>query len=620
MPPPRDPVPRAHSAFHWLGGILLLGLIAAGVLAAGMKLWEDVDIQSLTRTSALAESGPVPTALEPNPPASLPQPYRAVLYHSTESAAFFADSAYYPDLLIRWERLITETGGEVNRISGVQDIESLDSQTVLVAPAPVCLSAEEVTALREHAERGGQLVVSWAAGARDSACEWLGWDAAVEITGAVEIRDLESREALYFTVPSGLPLSSGFDPGTRVELRHEAQLAATTRGARVYWSDWSLNPDPAERASDVNAAVLTDWTEQGGRVVWFGFRLDQGARPLDEERIQRLVRNGLRWAAGIPVAAVEPWPGGNRSALLVSQDVEERFENSMALVDIAQAKRVPITFFVVSQLVLDFPNLADSLKSVGEIGSHTSDHAVVVGLSYRDQRPKLTRSWSELRRWTGDQVFGLHPPEESFDENTLRAWREAGGTYLIAINDARTASPEVFETLAGQVVLLPRIVKDDYNVFVQESALRSKYLGEAYLEGMAKVRALGGLAVLSIRTQVGGEPARVKILGEVVDSARAQGQWWLATGREVADWWLARRSAQVELANRSEGQIVVRVVARQADLSGAWVSVYLPGSPTDWTPTVDDRQVRYAEFDWGLRVPVADLVAGEETEIVLFRR
>jgi peptidoglycan/xylan/chitin deacetylase (PgdA/CDA1 family) len=611
MSPRRDPVPRARSALHWLRGFLVLGIVAAAVVAAGVKLWENIDIQRLTRTPALAEPIKVPEALPPAQPATASAPFPVVLYYSHASASQFPDSTYYPGLLDRWEGLIATAGARVSRISSAAQIAALGPAAVLVAP-------DEVAALREYQGRGGGLVLTWATGARDGGCKWRGWEAAAALTGSPDVREIERRDALYLAIPADLPFSVGFDPGTRVELRFESQLAAATTGARVYWSDWALNAAPVAGATAVNAAALGSVTEAGGRVAWFGFRLGQGARAQDEARLEGLVVDGVRWVAGVPMAELLPWPGDARAALLIAEDVESEFTNATALAALARRKAVPATFFVVSHMALDYPKVADSLVAAGEVGSQTSEHTVLAGLPLVDQRARLNRSWAEVRGWTGDSTFGLHPPEERFDLNTLRAWRQAGGAYIVGLNDARTGSPEVFGTEDGEIVLLPRIIKDDYNVFVQESALRARRLTEAYLEGIAKVRALGGIAVLSLRSQVGGDPGRVEVVSEVIDSTRATGDWWIATGREIAAWWSARRTATLRVARATDRAIVIDVAAPAgAALAGAWLRVELPRGAATWVPSIAGREAKFARTPQGVRVALPDLGPGGRATVTL---
>jgi peptidoglycan/xylan/chitin deacetylase (PgdA/CDA1 family) len=603
-----------------LGGILLLGVLAAGVIAAGVKLWQDIDIQRLSGSAVFREPHVIPPALPPRVPAVAPQPYPAALFVSNLSLGFFADSSYYLGLVDRWEELTAETAGQVTRVTSASEIESLAGKGLLVAPSAVCLREQEAAALRNHAERGGGLVLSWAPGARDSDCQWLGFEAVARLLGTPEVRELEARESAYLTVPAGTALSAGFDPGTRVELGYESQMAASTGGPRVFWSDWSLNSQPAGESSDANAAAMTAWTEAGGRIVWFGFRLGQGARPEDQAKADRLVINGIRWAAELPAADITHWPGNSRSALLIEQDVESQFSNVAALADIAIRESVPMSFYVVSQLALQHPELADSLKKAGEIGSQTSDHVTVGGRTLSDQQTRLRRSWTEILEWTGDSAYGLRPPEERFDENTLRAWRDAGGTYVVGVNELRTAAPEVHETPSGLVVLLSRMVKDDFNVFVQESALRSVRLLQAYLDGMDKVRTLGGLAVISTHSQVAGEHGRIRTINGVIDSARADGDWWIATGLDIANWWLARSETDVQMGYAPGAELEVRVTAPAGHrLAGAWLNVDLPGYPEYWAPLVDGRPTEYVLTDWGMRIPLVDLPPRATTVVRLVR-
>ncbi len=308
-----------------------------------------------------------------------------------------------------------------------------------------------MSAIRSHVEAGGGLVSNWAVGARDEDCEWRGWGAVGELTGAGDVRELAVREALYLTVPGGMALSPGLDPGTRIELRPEPSLALHLPGPRVYWSDWALNPAPDESGGGADVAAATTLNSSGGRTAWFGFRLSQAATPRDSLRLDRLVQNGILWAAGRAVAAPAPWPNGKRSALLLVEDVEAEYPNARAMADLLEELKLPGTFFAVSQLVLDDTELGQTLARVGEVGSQTSDHNPVAGLAYEDQAVRLRRSWIEIRDWTGDAPGGLRPPEESFDSNTLRAWREAGGRYVVATNQARSGSPETPPALTGGI-------------------------------------------------------------------------------------------------------------------------------------------------------------------------
>jgi hypothetical protein len=176
----------------------------------------------------------------------------------------------------------------------------------------------------------------------------------------------------------------------------------------------------------------------------------------------------------------------------------------------------------------------------------------------------------------------------------------------------------VFDTPDGKLVLLPRVIKDDYNVYVQDGAMRLRRLTEAYLAGMNKINALGALAVVSMRTQVGGEGSRVQVAADVIDSARARGDWWFAAGSEMAEWWLARWETVLDVRDAAEGQLEVTVRADEViGLDGAWLEVFLPGTAEDWIPRQGGALMRHLRTEWGIRIPLADIAPGAEVLVEL---
>ena len=144
--------------------------------------------------------------------------------------------------------------------------------------------------------------------------------------------------------------------------------------------------------------------------------------------------------------------------------------------------------------------------------------------------------------------------------------------------------------------------------------MRSRRLTEAYLAGMAKINALGALAIVSLRTQVGGEGSRVQAVADVIDSARAQGDWWFASGTEMATWWLARWESSLAVDDENDRRLRVTVQADTSlGLDGAWLELFLPGLPEDWVPRQGGVLVRHVRTEWGVRIPLSDIAAGEES-------
>ncbi len=640
----RDPVPRAKAAGHWLAGFLLLGILGGAVVSAAVLLWENLDVRQLAPGLTVVP-GPLPMPLSSAGPGVEPTGFKAVLLRSARNQFFYPDTVYYPRTLERWRGLIEEVGGTVREVGSAEELIDAAPDEVVVVPAAPCLSEDEMDALESHLQSGGSLVSNWAVGARDERCAWNGWQAVGRLTGAGDVRELAVREALYLTVPAGTPLSAGLDPGTRIEFIPEAPLALYLPGPRVYWSDWALNPAPDESGGQADVAALSSRTDAGGRTSWFGFRLSQAATPRDSLNMERLVTNGLLWAAGLAAASPAPWPGGSRAALVLVEDVEAEYSNSVAMAALLLEEEAPGTFFPVSQLVLEDGGLAAQLRAAGEVGSQTSDHQPLMGLPLREQRVRLRRSWGEIRGWTGVSPGGLRPPEEVFDANTLEAWADAGGSYVLAVNQARSGSPEMHRVDNGEIVLLPRLIKDDYNVFVQEGAFRTHRLTTAFLEGIGKMRVMGGLAVVAVHTQIIGAGSRLDALRAVLSTARAQDDWWIAQAGDVAEWWARRAEVRVTMLPSEEVPVssevpevpeaadmgadtavqapprfpVVRVEAPgDTGIAGLWVDVVLPWGADSLAPFLDGVPVSYSTTEWGIRVPVGDLSAGE-TRIIHLR-
>src|SRR5690606_41186086 len=123
--------------------------------------------------------------------------------------------------------------------------------------------------------------------------------------------------------PAGSPLSVGVPPGARIDVRPGTQIALRGAARDAVYSGYDLRPAPAEQKPLLDGA-LTHSAYQGARVVHWGFEpRDVVARPWNEALLRLLVRNSVAWAAGQPLAEVEPWPGGRQAAVLLAQGVDE---------------------------------------------------------------------------------------------------------------------------------------------------------------------------------------------------------------------------------------------------------------------------------------------------------
>src|SRR5207248_1587548 len=182
----------------------------------------------------------------------------------------------------------------------------------------------------------------------------LAYGLIVGSTGASRADTLESRAMTYVTLPSGSPLTIDIPPGSRIDLNPGRQVALRAAQRDAFYSDYSLQPQPAGGAPLLDAAI-THATLNHGRAVYWGFELrDVVSLPWDRALGALLVRNSVAWAAGLPTASIEPWPKGRAAAATIAQDVEASFSNAQYALDSLSAARVPATFFVTSNLARDY--------------------------------------------------------------------------------------------------------------------------------------------------------------------------------------------------------------------------------------------------------------------------
>jgi peptidoglycan-N-acetylglucosamine deacetylase len=401
----------------------------------------------------------------------------------------------------------------------------------------------------------------------------------VGLTGAARADTLESRDMEYVTVSGTSPLGAGLPPGARIEVNPGAHVALRRPGRDAFYSDYDMDPAPARGRPLVDGAIVHSGYGRG-RAVYWGFELtDVVDRPWNDTVLAILIRNSLAWAAGQPLASVEAWPRGLVAAAVLAQDVEAEFTNARYALDSLRAAGVPATYYLTSALALKHRRLSRALAAHGEIGTHTDRHQLLGGAPADSQEAWLRRTQDDLTRLFGHPVVGLRPPEEQFDTVTLTAWLRAGGRYMFGANNSRVAAPELLAVASDTLVLLARVTDDDVIALHTAGPDPVRALTARYLADYARVRALGGLYVLSYHSQLLARPDLVPVLARVARTVAADDSVWRATAGQVAGWWRARADLVVSARKDANGVVQVTVVNRGgAPLEGAVLRVVLgPG-------------------------------------------
>lgn len=490
------------------------------------------------------------------------------------AASFYTTPGALDSIIDAWRVVLAAAGAEVRVMSGPM-AKADRSARALVVPSSPCLTVDTREAIDAVTARGGGVILTGLTGIDDGGCRPIGYGLIVGSTGASRADTLESRPMTYVTLPAGSPLTIDIPPGSRIDLNPGRQVALRIAQRDAFFSDYSLQPEPAGGAPLLDAAIThAPWKR--GRVVYWGFELRDIVRlPWDRALGALLVRNSVAWAAGLSTASVEPWPKGRAAAATIAQDVEASFTNAQYALDSLNAAHVRSTFFVTSNLARQYSRLSLDLANAGEVGSHTENHRLLGGLSVKDQRERLETTQRDLSRLLGMPVDGLRPPQEQFDIATMKAWLATGGRYLFGANDSRSMSPELLPVGRDTLVLIGRVGSDD---FAAASAAHNDAAGTAtvLLAEYARLRALNGLYTLSYHSQLLASPAFVPALAKVARAIAADTAVWLATTGEIAEWWRERSQLEARVRPRDDGfDLTVRNRGERL-VSGAVVRVDVP--------------------------------------------
>jgi peptidoglycan/xylan/chitin deacetylase (PgdA/CDA1 family) len=528
------------------------------------------------------------------PSASLGVRVRTAILRDAGSARYYDSGATTDSIVDSWRTALAAIGADTRVVTPAEALADGDEE-VLIVPASPCLGSEARHAIDAAAHRGVGLLVTWLAGVRDGGCRRVGYGLITELSGASRLDTLESaRGDCYVTFLRGGPLASDIPPGARLELAIANHVALRTPRREAYFSDYMLNPRPANGEPLVDGAVVQTTVDRS-RVVYWGFDLRSVVdRPWDRALALRLTRNSIAWAARVPLATIEPWPDGKAAAAVFAQDVEDEFANARNALDSLRAIHVPGTYYLVTRLAEREPALSRAMAAEGEIGTHTPRHRLLGGRPEKRQEEVLEESQQELADLIGHRVAGLRPPEEQYDTATLAAWVHAGGRYVFATLNGRAASPEILSVDDKPLVMLGRVTNDDFIEIGRRGLTNVDSLTNRFIAAYEKVRALGGLYILSYHSQMLSRPELVPTLARVARHVVADTAVWVTTAGSVADWWLRRTSLSAHARSAAPDRVVLEVSnAGAAPVASAVVRIAIGAA----TGAIADNGARVLDAD-----------------------
>lgn len=268
------------------------------------------------------------------------------------------------------------------------------------------------------------------------------------------------------------------------------------------------------------------------------------------------------------------WPHGKRMAVVVSVDFfdthailtqEPRMagrEKSLSvwqygarrgvdrLLQVFDEFKLAANWFAPGQVAIEHRALVQRIHAAGhEIGNATFACEDFERLSLAPQHDSLRRAQAALRDATGESPVGFRAPFGNWSPGFTQHLREAGIEWSSSWrgDDRPYFHPPAGASAAPLVeVPLHCELEDDpyftFNLFppvpVGQPRIASyREVLANWRQDFAGFRRFGLCLPLRLHPEILGTAGRIDLLRELLTTIRAHDDVWVATGREVAQWW-----------------------------------------------------------------------------------
>jgi len=211
---------------------------------------------------------------------------------------------------------------------------------------------------------------------------------------------------------------------------------------------------------------------------------------------------------------------------------------------------IKATFFVPGWVAEHHPDVIAAILDQGhEIAHHGYLHEPVPDLNEAEERRVLERGIEALRRVTGQAPLGYRSPSWELTPRTLRLLAEYGFRY--SSNLMSHFLP--WQHPDTHLIELPvQWLLDDAPFFLFRPGSGSRPIQpaqqafQAWVEEFQGIYRFGGLFNLTLHPQLIGRPGRILMLERLIEHILSYPHVWIATGREVADYWAQHVAANPE--------------------------------------------------------------------------
>ena len=503
-----------------------------------------------------------------------------VLYESESTRRFFSSvGANYEVLLQPWRVFAKAKGLELKEIKSLENVSPV-SADVLVLPSAVALDDTERAAIQRYQREGGSLLFTWAAGTRDGAGQWRGWDFLKQIAGVSDATELPrdtSRDHL-FSVGEG-PLTLGLDAGTRIRLGRLAESPVVFRGGAVAALAASVKGDGPAVDTKEGLLVFQEpvFGDKTSRLVLMGAAETSWEYQPDD--MHALMFGALEWLARQPVVVRSNWPNGLASAYTTGIDVDSGFSDALRMGSVLKSAGFKASYYVLGSSAKTDPMSVRNVHTSFEVGYRSDPVTPFKGQPADVQLRRAQSMVEDMSVALGNPArrpLGLSAAADTLDDTTAQALYGAGIRYYLSNGRETKSSLPFFRAVKGELagerfVGLPQTVRPG-SALLTVAPDGGAPLENAWAQDFLTVKTLGGVGVLSLTTQEPGSALDLvfpRFLGQLKGHANAV---WITDAAGIAKWWSSREQFQIRVRpSASRYELDVSVVGAEPFDNGALI-------------------------------------------------
>jgi peptidoglycan/xylan/chitin deacetylase (PgdA/CDA1 family) len=474
-----------------------------------------------------------------------PASTKLILYASPSSMLYFSKiGGNYDNLLNPWRLYFKDRGLNVTELKDPAELNK-QSEGVLIVPSALSLSDQEREAISGFRAKGGGVLATWATGTRTGSGDWAGWQ-FLESLGAKSAGEIPpDSESRQLTLTGESPLTFQQPAGARIWMGKttESLLRLTGESVAARFMNWPRVPE-GDRLNE-GAIVYSDAGSSAGRAVVFAFaETSWESRPFMAHQV---FDDTLKWLQRQPSVVRAAWPNGKTSAQVMEMDTEQSFQNASAFAAMMKSIGYRSTFYLLTSVAVQFPEVTKALARDFEVGYHGDIHVSFKDQPIYTQEQRILNMKAELASVLSDTstVTGFRAPTEGYDAATELLLHKHGIRHHAADPSRLEGRVPTLVKMQGvpvedALIVLARTQRDDINLYWEK--LDVIQTTKALVDDFDLAADTGALGFLSIHSQNfdEGSVLRQAMPAFLTHLQTRRNQVWLASSGQVAQWWRDR--------------------------------------------------------------------------------